>query len=403
LQTFNKKLTKSLAVLFVFLAGVLFQQLIYARKKVARIATNIAYYIKNINTSENKYVLDKDYKWKRLTADAMFPARDGAGCVVHNGKIYLIGGWNAYNQKYFPRQTANDVWQSVDGKKWVQVKSNSFTKNFVSNSSDWEGRHIFGCVSFLGWIYIIGGDTNQGHHQKDIWRSKDGQQWELVTSGDDLEWQPRYNFMTAVSKDEIFIFGGQTKILPESSNSMYLSRFNGSFADVWSSKDGRKWTNLKLKGNGWSPRGMVQGNCIYRNSLVIFSGALSSEPTNLEGLKTREIVDVGDLWMSEDVSIRPSDSEVLFDFIGYPNIDSKGFMCVQEFDNKFWVFGGFNAELRDINSVYDTSDFKSWTKFKEVPFSPTHAASVVVLNNSIITIGGSSLRSEVWEISKLSE
>jgi hypothetical protein len=35
-----------------------------------------------------------DYQWTRVTLEAPFAARDGAGALVFKGRMWLLGGWN---------------------------------------------------------------------------------------------------------------------------------------------------------------------------------------------------------------------------------------------------------------------------------------------------------------------
>ena len=55
------------------------------------------------------------YKWIRITGNAAFAPRDGAGAVVHKGKMWLLGGWNPRDKTHFPLICNNEVWSSTDG------------------------------------------------------------------------------------------------------------------------------------------------------------------------------------------------------------------------------------------------------------------------------------------------
>src|SRR5439155_559663 len=58
----------------------------------------------------------KDYRWIKITDKAGFAPRDGAGALVYQGKMWLLGGWNPGDKKFFPRICNNEVWNSIDGK-----------------------------------------------------------------------------------------------------------------------------------------------------------------------------------------------------------------------------------------------------------------------------------------------
>lgn len=55
------------------------------------------------------------YVWEKVTLDAEFKPRDGAGAIVHDGKLWLIGGWNPRDKEFFPLICNNEVWSSTDG------------------------------------------------------------------------------------------------------------------------------------------------------------------------------------------------------------------------------------------------------------------------------------------------
>ncbi|MFN0055592.1 MAG: hypothetical protein ACKV0T_25880, partial [Planctomycetales bacterium] len=111
------------------------------------------------------------YRWKRVTLTAPFAPRDGAGALTFNGRLWLLGGWNPGDKKYFPRICNNEVWSSRDGADWRLEKPNTFLDDRFDPASDWEGRHTAGYVVFRDAMWIIGGDVNQRHYQNDVWNS----------------------------------------------------------------------------------------------------------------------------------------------------------------------------------------------------------------------------------------
>jgi hypothetical protein len=68
----------------------------------------------------------KNYEWVKVTLNADFPPRDGAGALVKDGKMWLIGGWNPRDRKSFPRICNNEVWCSTNGVTWSLIKPNTF-------------------------------------------------------------------------------------------------------------------------------------------------------------------------------------------------------------------------------------------------------------------------------------
>jgi hypothetical protein len=79
------------------------------------------------------------YRWVEVTKQAPLAGRDGAGALVYEDRMWLIGGWNAVDKQHFPRVTRNDVWSSEDGAHWTEVKPNTFWDQSFDANKDWEG------------------------------------------------------------------------------------------------------------------------------------------------------------------------------------------------------------------------------------------------------------------------
>jgi len=103
---------------------------------------------------------EPSYEWEFVTRQAEFAARDGAGILSYEGKLWLLGGWNPIPsaRAFFPRICNNEVWSSADGTRWTLVKPNSFIDRSFDSNADWEGRHTAGYAVFQGKMWIIGGD-----------------------------------------------------------------------------------------------------------------------------------------------------------------------------------------------------------------------------------------------------
>jgi len=101
-----------------------------------------------------------NYKWVNVTQTAAYAPRDGAGALVFDGKMWLLGGWNPSDKVYFPRICNNEVWSSTDGVTWSLVKPNTFLDKNFDPASDWEGRHTAGYVVYKDKMWIVGGDAN---------------------------------------------------------------------------------------------------------------------------------------------------------------------------------------------------------------------------------------------------
>ena len=184
--------------------------------------------------------------WITLRADVPFSERAFFGEVVHNGRIYVLGGW-ADNWRRHP-----EIWSSADGLTWQLEGTNP------GFGPDGIGGLV--ALSHNGSIYVIGGDEgDSGGFQNDVWSSADGKEWRLVT--DNAGFAERAFFSGVGHNGTMFVFGGDYYVAEEDSYIFYN--------DVWASTDGASWVELS------SPFG--QGNCCqaavsYNDKIVVMGG-----------------------------------------------------------------------------------------------------------------------------------
>jgi hypothetical protein len=159
-----------------------------------------------------------EYLWSQVLkeGEAPFIPHDAAGALVYKNLMWLIGGWNP--TLLAPKTLTNEVWSSADGSHWTLVKPNTFIPGVFNPQTDWEGRHLAGWVVFDNKMWIVGGDSNTGHYQSDIWNSEDGAHWNFVTAAP--QWAlrsagggPRVMHYTVAFNGRMYVIGGQT--LPE--------------------------------------------------------------------------------------------------------------------------------------------------------------------------------------------
>ena len=181
--------------------------------------------------------------WITLRADVPFSERAYFGEVVHNGRIYILGGW-AYDGQRSP-----EIWSSANGLTWKLEATNP----------DFGPDNIGGllALSHNGSIYVIGGEDDSGS-QNDVWSSADGKEWRMVT--DNAGFAKRAYFSGVVHNGTMFVFGGGYYVAEDSY--AYLN-------DVWASTDGASWVKLS------SPFG--QDNCCqaavsYNGKIVVMGG-----------------------------------------------------------------------------------------------------------------------------------
>ena len=146
-----------------------------------------------------------DYQWINVTTDAAYAPRDGAGALVFQGQMWLLGGWNPGDKVHFPRICNNEVWSSTDAMTWILEKPNTFLLDRFDPRTDWEGRHTAGYVVYKDKMWIVGGDVNQGHYHDDVWHSADGVHWYELPN---TPWKPRHAASVFVYGDALWMVAG---------------------------------------------------------------------------------------------------------------------------------------------------------------------------------------------------
>lgn len=156
--------------------------------------------------------------WKQETANAGFPARYLHQTVVHNNKLWVIGG-------YDERSHFNDVWSSSDGITWVE----EVPANGISSTNRFQKRLAHQAVSFKGKLWVISGTQNRAAYN-DVWSSSDGKTWTKETLTGTFFASGRQGHQAAIHDGEIYITGG----------------FQGAShqSDVYHSANGTAWTRI---------------------------------------------------------------------------------------------------------------------------------------------------------------
>lgn len=176
--------------------------------------------------------------WVRLTADAGWHGRAGLSSVVFQDEIYVLGG--SFNDDSSivggppVRLYYNDVWKSRDGANWVPVTMNA----------PWAPRAGAAVVAKGGYIYLLGGEDGFlcdpsrpdrcPPYFNDIWRTRDGATWELVTPA--AAWAARPGHQAVVLANDIYVFGG-FGISTDPTDPFKPS----NPMDMWVSRDGADW------------------------------------------------------------------------------------------------------------------------------------------------------------------
>ena len=306
-----------------------------------------------------------EYRWQPVNPKGPFAARDGAGALVFDGRMWLLGGWNPDDKVHFPRKCNSEVWCSKDGLDWT----------LVNREAPWEGRHTAGYVVHKGRMWIVGGDPLQGHYQQDVWSSADGVRWERVA--ETVPWSPRVLHYTVAFKDRIWVMGGQT--VPQ-----FAPAAEAFYNDVWSTPDGVRWTRVTDHAP-WEPRGMIGGAAVLNGRIWILGGGTYDTPQSPWRF-------YNDVWSS-------ADGEHWQRHVEHAPWAPRQYHDVAVFDGRLWVLEGWNQSNR--NDVWYSSDGVNWHELPGTPWNPRHAAGVYVYDDALWMVAGNNMVPDVWNLRRI--
>ncbi|UCE94670.1 MAG: hypothetical protein JSV73_05205, partial [Flavobacteriaceae bacterium] len=161
----------------------------------------------------------------------------------------------------------NDVWRSIDGIIWEQMKENEEISPDDENPSHWAGRAGLSAVKFKKALYVMGGSYNDDPavvggpptrvYFNDVWKSMDnGETWERVLK--EAPWEKRAGGIAIVKDGYMYMIGGEDGFtcpfdpnFPPQAQPPCLDP--PYFNDVWRTKDGVNW-DLVTANAGWAPR-----------------------------------------------------------------------------------------------------------------------------------------------------
>ncbi|MBL0317559.1 MAG: T9SS type A sorting domain-containing protein [Flavobacteriales bacterium] len=300
-----------------------------------------------------------EYHWEEVNSNCEWLPRDGAGLLVFQDKMWLLGGWNPFVEAWMPGNTCSEIWNSTDGQTW----------NFVGDAP-WQGRHTAGWLVHDDMLWIIGGDWNSGVQQMDVWNSIDGITWNQVL--DTLPMEARMTHMVASLGDEMIYFGGQT---------LTFLDFVGAelYNDVWSSHDGINWTE-KTNHAGWHPRGQVEGQFVRNDTLWLIGGGTYDARYMYS-----------DVWNTTD-GINWTMVAESADFT------PRQYHEVGIFDNRLWILGGYEG-INNRNDVWYSDNGAEWFELKNTPWPPRHAGAVCTYDSSLWMVSGN-LWNDSWRMFK---
>ena len=307
------------------------------------------------------------YSWEEVTkasGSKKWKARYYHTSVVFNSKIWVMGGYDGTDN-------FNDVWSSPDGETWTESTppSNASKKTAGEDKNWWTARENHTSVVFNSKIWVMGGYDDLVR-RNDVWSSPDGKTWTQVDAA--AEWKARYGHTSVVFDpdgrgERIWVMGGDDH--------------SGRQNDVWSSPDGKTWTQVDAAAD-WKAR--------YYHTSVVF-------PLDGAGKK---------IWVMGGADV---DSEVLNDVWSSDNGQTWGkgtglthpvnYASTVEYKGRLWSLGG---GVRGSTKVFLSSadPATGWTAENTLPEAIKQTQAVVFKNRIWLPGGdyGGRRTDKVWKI-----
>jgi hypothetical protein len=279
--------------------------------------------------------------WRRIDNNSSWQRRDGAGLLLLNGELFLLGGW-----LWGP--ASSEVWKTRDLVHWEYL-----------GDAPWPPRHGAGWLVHRERLYVVGGDW-----LRDTWSSADGIRWVLHTA--DAPFGTLYTPNVVSFSGKILLYGGQGGT--EGVNS------------VWESVDGAQWR--LLQGNApWTGRGLVHGGAVHEGRIFLVGGGVKAVPPGLDFAETKE--EFSDIWSTADGVDWRLEAETL------------GFAPRTHFSLAMSPFGCYVSDGSVGTQAAVSSDLfhaSDCVHFAPVPDFPPlkrrHASSLTYFNGSIVILGG---------------
>lgn len=311
---------------------------------------------KNDSYLEDVWSSDDGLLWELVTDKAPWKGRRGHTVTVFDDgtgeAMFLVGGFTVDEATGY-REYNNDVWRSVDGENWMQVKIRTYPlSDDLPYIHDWFPRMNHTTITAthggIDYMYIIGGSTMRENtasrysmvYFNDVWRSTNGIDWDSLSISDDIGIRAQHAATVDKSTQRIYIQGGMHGVIFEGEN--YGSYPTTNWRDLWSSDDGINW----IHENGTSVVGFAYMERA-EHALVHMGG-------NLYGLPGKSISNVHfhfaktsnyRIWKRDDGLSWNIDSEGI-------DFDARYAYATVVFDNKVWILGGDTDQHGPSNDVW---------------------------------------------------
>lgn len=266
---------------------------------------------------------------------AAWPGRYGFGAVVHDGRLWVIGGANCCGG------FMSDVWSSPDGVTWTEEVT----------SAPWGPRGRHQTVVHEGRIYVFGGISSfgAGSEYADVWSSDNGVDWVQETAN--AAFLPRDGAESASFGGRLWLLGGTD-----------LSGTALSF-EVWSSVDGATWVPEAAKPA--AARSELGEAVVFDDALWYIAG-LNDNVSYTDG---------GSAWVRTT---------------GKAPFGARLAHAAAVHDGRMWLISGsIGSDLTELPDVWYSSDGEHWVLASaDAGFEPMAYAQAVSFQGKLWFLGG---------------
>lgn len=249
---------------------------------------------------------------------------------------------------YLTNYTAyRDLWRSKDGREW----------EIVNEATPYDTYSAMAVHN--GYIYAA---------KNTVWRSKDGVEWEQLTSRGPTD------------------FPGSLPMMRSFNGHLWFFHLD----EVSYSKDGVIWTRVEEIPFGRRASYAVE---VFNDALWLFGGG-RFEPSSPPEQQYPERTAMNDVWRSEDGSHWEKMADAPWEPRMWPS--------TVVYEDRLYVVGGFsNAKAQNLNSAWYTDDGRVWEELTASgTFSPRHWVSLFPTRSGMLLAAGNAwpLMNDVWHI-----
>lgn len=301
--------------------------------------------------------------WQQETQAATWRARDSQAQLVYQNQMWILGGWFKSDEAP-PR----DIWRSRNGKDWELVNENA----------PWKHSDFPMAVVFKGRMWMMGGWYNgrlPGHEAgNELWSSADGINWRQEGKA---PWSARLAGALVEFKGKLWLFGG--------TENYYFGDGSSLKNDIWVSEDGWSWTRVAAS-SAWSPRAYHQV-IAHQGKLYLMGG----------GNYTPSYEARNDVWVSEN----GKDWKQLTERAPW---HGRIWFTTAVYRGHIWILGGWsNNPSKNWDDAWYSRDGVNWTKYAngDTTWKERHAHATFVYRDKLWVAGGMTppLVNDVWSLS----